>query len=97
MLPWNLIFSIAFGRGLMFAPFMFGSVGKRRRAMNEHTDPVCGMKVDQRNAAVGMKYRGKIYYFDSEECANIFHQDPEKYNVTSPPVVGPQETGPAIP
>jgi YHS domain-containing protein len=47
--------------------------------MNEHTDPVCGMKVDEQDAAGMMEYKGKIYYFDSEECASLFHQNPEKY------------------
>lgn len=65
--------------------------------MNEHTDPVCGMKVDEQDAAGMMEYKGKIYYFDSEECASLFHQNPEKYIAISPPVVSPQDTGPAIP
>lgn len=47
--------------------------------MNEHTDPVCGMKVDEQDAAGMMEYKGKMYYFDSEECASFFHQNPEKY------------------
>ncbi|MEO6223776.1 MAG: YHS domain-containing protein [Vicinamibacterales bacterium] len=47
--------------------------------MNEHTDPVCGMKVTEHDAAGMMEYQGKIYYFDSEECSILFHQDPEKY------------------
>ncbi len=47
--------------------------------MVSHTDPVCGMQVEEQDAAGQDEYRGKTYYFDSEDCMSRFHQDPEKY------------------
>ncbi len=41
--------------------------------------PVCGMKKEEKDAAAKDEYKGKAYYFDSEECMSKFHQDPKKY------------------
>ncbi len=47
--------------------------------MASHTDPVCGMKIDENDAAGKDEYKGKTYYFDTEDCMSRFHQNPEKY------------------
>jgi Cu(I)/Ag(I) efflux system membrane fusion protein len=41
-------------------------------------DPVCGMTVDPATAKKA-EYRGKTYYFCSEECKRRFEQEPGKY------------------
>ncbi len=43
------------------------------------TDPVCGMQVDERNAAGKSEYGGKIYSFCSAGCRAAFDQHPEHY------------------
>ncbi len=42
-------------------------------------DPVCGMQVDERQAAGQSEYQGEIYYFCSTRCKQQFDQDPERY------------------
>jgi RND family efflux transporter MFP subunit len=45
-------------------------------------DPVCGLEVSQKRAEkAGRKisYRGKTYYFCSEECKQRFEKNPEHY------------------
>lgn len=42
------------------------------------TDPVCGMKVDERQAAK-VEYQGVTYYFCSSGCHKTFAVDPAKY------------------
>ena len=42
-------------------------------------DPVCGMQVDEENAAGTSEYKGKRYYFCAEGCKVAFDKDPEKY------------------
>ena len=36
--------------------------------MANHTDPVCGMKVDDQKAAAKATHEGKTYYFCSQSC-----------------------------
>jgi Cu+-exporting ATPase len=43
------------------------------------TDPVCGMAVDERQAAATSTYKGKTYYFCAQSCKEKFDQSPEKY------------------
>ena len=43
------------------------------------TDPVCGMKVDEKKAAAKSDHMGKTYYFCSLACKKAFDKDPEKY------------------
>jgi len=43
------------------------------------TDPVCGMKVDEKNPPAKATYAGTTYYFCSDECKNEFNANPEKY------------------
>ena len=47
--------------------------------MANHTDPVCGMQVDEQRAAGRSEHRGQTYYFCSEGCKKKFDQDPEQY------------------
>jgi YHS domain-containing protein len=42
-------------------------------------DPVCGMKVDEKNAEAEITFAGKKYYFCSDECRRKFEQHPENY------------------
>jgi len=42
-------------------------------------DPVCGMEVDEKEAAATYEYEGKTYYFCAPGCKESFAQDPEKY------------------
>ena len=47
--------------------------------MMTHIDPVCGMQVNQQNAAGRSAHQGKTFYFCSENCKKQFDQDPEPY------------------
>lgn len=42
-------------------------------------DPVCGMDVDEKEAAGKLEHEGRIYYFCSEGCLEAFRKDPAKY------------------
>jgi len=42
-------------------------------------DPVCGMTVDENNAAAISEYKGKKYYFCSTGCQKKFEAHPEEY------------------
>jgi YHS domain-containing protein len=44
-----------------------------------HTDPVCNMKVDEKNAAAKVNHSGKDYYFCSQSCAEKFRSNPQQY------------------
>lgn len=43
------------------------------------TDPVCGMKVDDKNPKFETQYEGKKYVFCSDECKREFEEGPEQY------------------
>ena len=47
--------------------------------MTTHTDPVCGMQVEEQGAAGKSEHRGEIYYFCSAGCREKFDQAPEQY------------------
>ncbi|MFN0087875.1 MAG: heavy metal translocating P-type ATPase [Blastocatellia bacterium] len=47
--------------------------------MNEHIDPVCGMKVAAESAAAKYEYAGSVYYFCSPGCREKFGVNPEAY------------------
>ena len=47
--------------------------------MATRNDPVCGMQVDDRDAAAQSEYEGETYYFCSQGCKKKFDQDPEQY------------------
>ena len=42
-------------------------------------DLACGTKVKKSEAKVSYEYKGKTYYFCSEQCKEKFVKDPEKY------------------
>jgi YHS domain-containing protein len=42
-------------------------------------DPVCGMKVDEKNTQFQTQFAGKKYYFCSEDCRQEFEDRPEEY------------------
>jgi len=42
-------------------------------------DPVCGMQVDEKQAAGKSEYEGKTYYFCSSGCKQRFDQEPDRY------------------
>ncbi len=42
-------------------------------------DPVCGMHVDEKNAAATATQLGKTYYFCAVGCKSAFEKNPEKY------------------
>jgi len=43
-----------------------------------HSDPVCGMPVNPKEAEKEY-YQGSVYYFDSEGCRRRFHDNPTAY------------------
>ncbi len=47
------------------------------------TDPVCGMKVDEKNPQAQIQFAGRKYYFCSEECRKEFEADPNEYLETA--------------
>ena len=47
--------------------------------MAKHTDPICGMQVEEQGAAGRSEHGGQVYYFCSAGCKTKFDQDPERY------------------
>jgi YHS domain-containing protein len=47
--------------------------------MAKHTDPICGMQVEEESAAGAAEYGGRSYYFCSGGCREKFYEDPSKY------------------
>ena len=47
--------------------------------MAQHRDPVCGMQVEEQNAAAKSEYNGQTYYFCSAGCKEKFDRDSEQY------------------
>jgi Cu+-exporting ATPase len=43
------------------------------------TDPVCGMRIDDGEAAGTAEHAGTTYYFCSEACREAFVEDPAAY------------------
>ena len=42
-------------------------------------DPVCGMEIDDQQAAASVNYHGQNYYFCCESCQRQFEKDPQAY------------------
>jgi Cu+-exporting ATPase len=42
-------------------------------------DPVCGMKIEQSEAAATEEFGGTRWYFCSKHCEELFKEDPEQY------------------
>lgn len=47
--------------------------------MNAQIDPVCGMQVEEKEAAGQAQYQGRTYFFCSSGCKVKFDQDPQRY------------------
>jgi YHS domain-containing protein len=43
------------------------------------TDPVCGMDIDEKEAAGSEEYGGTTYHFCSKACQETFRNAPERY------------------
>ena len=43
------------------------------------TDPVCGMRIDQKTAAATREHDGTTFWFCSSGCADTFDADPHRY------------------
>lgn len=52
--------------------------GKAKKNDVDHTDPVCGMKVDK-TSGYGMMHDGHLYRFCSRDCLDRFESDPEQH------------------
>ena len=46
---------------------------------NTRRDPVCGMEVDEKNAAGHSQHQGQTYYFCSEDCKEKFDRNPQQF------------------
>lgn len=44
-----------------------------------HHDPVCGMQIEEANAAGQSEYNGQIIYFCSTSCKKKFDTNPEEF------------------
>ena len=53
----------------------------RKKIMATNIDVVCGMKIEEEDAAGTTDYLHRIYYFCSEDCQHKFEQKPELYIV----------------
>lgn len=42
-------------------------------------DPVCGMTIEEADAADTVEHEGATYYFCSKDCADTFREDPKSY------------------
>ncbi len=42
-------------------------------------DPVCGMQMEEKDAAGKTDYKGRTYYFCSADCKAAFEKEPQRY------------------
>jgi YHS domain-containing protein len=54
------------------------SQGSRSQG-SQMTDPVCGMKVDEKKAGATSSYQGQTYHFCSQECKQKFDKSPQQF------------------
>ena len=47
--------------------------------MATHNDPVCGMDVEESEAAAQAEYEGTTYYFCATGCRDKFEANPQEY------------------
>ena len=45
-----------------------------------HKDPVCGMQIEEANAAGQSEYEGQTIYFCSSACKEKFDANPAQFN-----------------
>jgi Cu+-exporting ATPase len=43
------------------------------------TDPVCGMEVEEADAAAAWEHAGQVYRFCSVGCMERFREDPDRF------------------
>lgn len=51
--------------------------------MAQVKDPVCGMRIEEKDAVAEVEYEGTTYYFCSDDCRETFEEDPEDYAESS--------------
>jgi YHS domain-containing protein len=51
----------------------------KEKTMAMHTDPVCGMQVDDQKSTAKSQFQGPNYHFCSDECKRKFDQQPQQY------------------
>ena len=47
--------------------------------MAKQTDPVCGMQIEESDAAGTSEHHGRTYYFCSTSCKDKFDESPDNY------------------
>ncbi len=47
--------------------------------MAKQTDPVCGMQIEEQDAAGQTEHEGRTYYFCSSACQSKFEANPVEY------------------
>ena len=47
--------------------------------MAKQTDPVCGMQIEEEDAAGKTEHKDRTYYFCAEACQRKFEENPEQY------------------
>ncbi len=47
--------------------------------MTNQTDPVCGMQIEERDAAGQSDFEGRTYYFCSLACKQQFDANPARF------------------
>jgi Cu+-exporting ATPase len=45
----------------------------------DEIDPVCGREVDRHEAVATIRYGDFTYFFDTQECAEAFRREPQRY------------------
>jgi Cu+-exporting ATPase len=63
--------------GALEASSGYSTQGENIMAM--HTDPVCGMQVDDQKSTAKSQFQGTNYHFCSDECKRKFDQQPQQY------------------
>lgn len=42
-------------------------------------DPVCGMTIEESDAAATTEFKGRTYFFCTSACMEEFEKDPDRY------------------
>jgi YHS domain-containing protein len=63
----------------LYATFIIETSVDQKRSTTMVTDPVCGMRIDEFEAASKGEYKGKAYYFCSPSCKSTFDKEPARY------------------
>lgn len=50
-----------------------------REGVDEVRDPVCGMKIERRQAAASREHGGETFHFCARACTRSFEREPERY------------------